>query len=162
MVEMLTFMVHRRQELERKEAEEELAQAGGEQTRGEQTREEQTRGEQTREEQLAHTREEQTREEQLQQAREEQLLQPTQAREGEELQAQARAKLGEENPSHASIPPNKAKETPESGLLPSSKRFKSCFWSNKRTVVHNTRCEAMAPCGSPLSASSPLRSARPF
>ena len=89
MVEMLTFMVHRRQELERKEAEEELAQA----------------------------REEQTREEQLQ----------AQAREGEELQAQARAKLGEENPSHASIPPNKAKETPESGLLPSSKRFKSCF-----------------------------------
>ena len=120
MVEMLTFMVHRRQELERKEAEEELAQAGGEQTRGEQTR-----GEQTREEQLAHTREEQTREEQLQQAREEQLLQPTHS--GEELQAQARAKLGEENPFHPSIPPNKAKETPESGLLPSSKRFKSCF-----------------------------------
>ena len=115
MVEMLTFMVHRRQELERKEAEEELAQAGGEQTRGEQTREEQ----------LAHTREEQTREEQLQQAREEQLPQPAHSR--EELQAQARAKLGEENPSHPSIPPNKAKETPESGLLPSSKRFKSCF-----------------------------------
>lgn len=97
MVEMLTFMVHRRQELERKEAEEELAQAGGEQTI----------------------------EEQLQQAREEQLLQPAHSR--EELQAQARAKLGEENPSHASIPPNKAKETSESGLLPSSKRFKSCF-----------------------------------
>lgn len=112
MVEMLTFMVHRRQELERKEAEEELAQAGGEQTRGEQTREEQTR-----EEQLAHTREEQTREEQL----------PQPAHSREELQAQARAKLGEENPSHPSIPPNKAKETPESGLLPSSKRFKSCF-----------------------------------
>ena len=90
-------MVHRRQELERKEAEEELAQAGGEQTI----------------------------EEQLQQAREEQLLQPAHSR--EELQAQARAKLGEENPSHASIPPNKAKETSESGLLPSSKRFKSCF-----------------------------------
>ena len=107
MVEMLTFMVHRRQELERKEAEEELAQAGGEQTRGEQTREEQ----------LAQTIEEHTREEQL--------LQPTHS--GEELQAQARAKLGEENPSHASIPPNKAKETHESGLLPSSKRFKSCF-----------------------------------
>ena len=105
-------MVHRRQELERKEAEEELAQAGGEQTRGEQTREEQTR-----EEQLAHTREEQTREEQL----------PQPAHSREELQAQARAKLGEENPSHPSIPPNKAKETPESGLLPSSKRFKSCF-----------------------------------
>ena len=97
MVEMLTFMVHRRQELERKEAEEELAQAGGEQTI----------------------------EEQLQQAREEQLLQP--AHSSEELQSQARAKLGEENPSHASIPPNKAKETSESGLLPSSKRFKSCF-----------------------------------
>lgn len=102
MVELLTFMVHRRQELERKEAEEELAQA----------REEQTRGEE-----LAQAREEQTREEQLQ----------AQAREGEELQAQARAKLGEENPSHTSIPPNKAKETHESGLLPSSKRFKSCF-----------------------------------
>ena len=108
MVEMLTFMVHRRQELERKEAEEELAQAGGE---------EQTREEQTREEQLAQTREEHTREEQL----------PQPAHSREELQAQARAKLGEENPFHPSIPPNKAKETSESGLLPSSKRFKSCF-----------------------------------
>lgn len=104
MVELLTFMVHRRQELERKEAEEELAQA----------REEQTRGEE-----LAQTREEQTIEEQL--------LQPAQSREEKVLQAQARAKLGEENPSHPSIPPNKAKETHESGLLPSSKRFKSCF-----------------------------------
>ena len=91
MVELLTFMVHRRQELERKEAEEELAQA----------------------------REEEG----------EKLLQAQQAQSGEEgeLQAQARAKLGEENPSHASIPPDEAKETQESGLLPSSKRFKSCF-----------------------------------
>lgn len=90
MVELLTFMVHRRQELERKEAEEELAQA----------REEEG--------------EEEEEEEQLQQAQQAQ-------------QAQVGEKLGEENPSHASLPPDEAKETQESGLLPSSKRIKSCF-----------------------------------
>lgn len=67
------------------------------------------------EEELAQAREEEGEEEE----EEEQLQQAQQAQVGE--------KLGEENPSHAPLPPDEAKETQESGLLPSSKRIKSCF-----------------------------------
>ena len=131
-------MVHRRQELERKEAEEELAQA----------KEEEEQQQQQQQQQQASGQQQQ--QQQQQQAK------------GQQQQHLAREEHDKENPSPAPLPPIEAKETQENGLLPSSKRFKSCFWSNKRTVVHNTRCEEMAPCGSPLSSSSPPRSVRRF
>ena len=105
-------MVHRRQELERKEAEEELAQAREAEEEANELLEQVPPGEEVPQVPQAPP------------APQAPLVPPGE----EELQAQGREKLGEENPSHALFPPDEANETKqESGLLPSSKRFKSCF-----------------------------------
>ena len=81
---------------------------------------------------MVHRRQELERkeaEEELAQAKEEeeQQQQQQQQAKGQQQQHLAREEHDKENPSHAPLPPIEAKETQENGLLPSSKRFKSCF-----------------------------------
>ena len=83
---------------------------------------------------MVHRRQELERkeaEEELAQAKEEEEQQQQQQQQAsgqqQQQQQQAREEHDKENPSHAPLPPIEAKETQENDLLPSSKRFKSCF-----------------------------------